>query len=97
MPRQNAESIYKKLVENPKCPQHQRISALRFLTNPPLALLRRLVNDPNCPGRLSAIAADKYVEIIALKQIARLGDENVNLVAAPTESRTPAHAEDEDE
>jgi hypothetical protein len=67
----NPETLYRKMVLNSKAPQHARISALRFLRDPTFSLLKKLVDDPNTPGRLSAIAADMYAAKVALKQIAR--------------------------
>jgi hypothetical protein len=67
----NPETLYRKMVLNSKCPQHARISALRFLRDPTFALLKKLVDDPSTPGRLAAIAADMYATKVALKQIVK--------------------------
>ena len=67
----NAESVYKKLALNSKAPQHNRIKALAFIRNPSYALLRKLIDDTTCPGRLQALASDLYVKKMALRQIAR--------------------------
>jgi hypothetical protein len=63
------EILYRKLVQNPKAPQHARISALRFLSNPSFALLRKLATDENSPGRLAALAAELFAAKAARKQI----------------------------
>jgi len=69
MPQNNPERIYRKLVENPKAAQSARLRALRFLSSPSYAQLRRLAVDPNTPGRLAALAADIFARKVAAKQV----------------------------
>jgi hypothetical protein len=64
----SAETLYRKLVENPKAPQHARIAALKFLSRPSFALLRRIALNPDSPGRLAALASDLFAQKQALKQ-----------------------------
>ena len=63
------ERLYRKLAENSKVSQTARLKALRFLSNAPFALLRRLASDPATPGRLAALAADLFARKVAEKQI----------------------------
>jgi hypothetical protein len=69
----SAEQLYRKIVENEKAPQNARISALKFLSNPSFALLRRVATNPTNPGRLCALAADLFAAKAARKQIAKDG------------------------
>jgi hypothetical protein len=71
MPLNDPERLYRQLAENSKVSQSARLKALRFLTNPPYALLRRLASDPNTPGRLVALAADLFAKKVAAAQIAK--------------------------
>ena len=65
------ERLYRRLTENPKASQAARLRALRFLSNPPFALLRRLASDPNTPGRLAALAADLFAKKCATAQLTK--------------------------
>lgn len=91
MPSHNAEAVYRKIVENQKSPQHARIAALRFLSKPSLALLRRLATDPDAPGRLAALAADLYVMQIAKNQLAKYGElDAIDLITSTDGTGTTA-------
>jgi len=68
MPSHDPERLFRRLVENPKAPQSARLKALRFLSKPSYALLRRLVTNPNTPGRVAALAAQIYARRYAEAQ-----------------------------
>jgi hypothetical protein len=62
MPRgTHPSTLYKLIVLDSAVPQHQRISALRWLgESASLRLLKTLIQSSTTPGRLKGIAADMY-------------------------------------
>jgi len=72
MSSSNPLAVIKRLVANPKAPQHQRINALKLLgESASLALLKSVADDKAAPGRLSALAAEMYIQKVAERQIFR--------------------------
>lgn len=69
------DSVYKRIVENPKAAIKARIEALNRMTRCPLAMLYRLVSNPATPTKLYTVAAAKYEYEMARKELRKHGRE----------------------
>jgi hypothetical protein len=54
------DSLYRRVVENPKATARDRLAALKMIAKPTYAMLERLVSDPRTPARLAKAAADAH-------------------------------------
>jgi hypothetical protein len=71
--RPHPNSLHRKLVLDGTVPQHRRIYSLGWLgRHASLALLKKVFQSPNSPGRLKALALEMYtnrsIEIYLAKQ-----------------------------
>ena len=70
----SAATALARLAEDDAAPPHARCDALRQLSHPPLALLRRLLVDSDkrttpIPSRLKSIAALAYAKELAVRKL----------------------------
>ncbi len=55
-----SDTVFLRLIENPRASQKVRLDALRSIARPSLSLLCRLLKDPGTPSRLLGLAAERY-------------------------------------
>ena len=56
----SADTMYRRVVENKRVSQRERVAALEAMGRPSLRMLVRLLRNPATPPRLLALAAKKY-------------------------------------
>jgi hypothetical protein len=65
----STNTVYRRVIENPRLAQRTRMAALEAIARPSLRLLMRLLKNPATPPRLLALAAKKYEVEMTRKEL----------------------------